>query len=163
MLQSEYEYGTKHTSGFQTSLIKPLFPWWWPQPKLTTTVLQNAFDAPWSGFREIDRGALLDLSFKSRSYIAHSVRWEGMWRDISALTPNTAFAVREECGHSLKSSIKHILTADRRDNPIIPNSGAMFRLQQECAGLLAGNVGFHKHEIELQYNRPLFADIVFQV
>ncbi|CAG2111457.1 unnamed protein product [Medioppia subpectinata] len=164
LFQTEYEYGTKHTTGFQTSFVKPLMPWFWPQPRLTTTVFQQAFDAQWSGYREIDRGLHLDLSFKSRPSIAHSLRWEAIWRDISALTASTAFAVREECGHSLKSSLKHILTWDQRDNAVIPTKGALFRLQQECAGILAGNVGFHKHEVELQLNRPLplLADIVVQ-
>ncbi|XP_054157911.1 sorting and assembly machinery component 50 homolog [Oppia nitens] len=164
LFQSEYEYGTKHTTGFQSQFVKPLVPWLWPQPRLTTTLFQNGFDAPWSGYRETDRGLSMDLSFKSRRSILHTVRWDAVWRDISALTTGTAFAVREECGHSLKSSLKHILTCDRRDNPIIPTAGLLFRLQQECAGLLAGNVGFHKHELELQYNQPLplLRDIVVQ-
>jgi len=46
----------------------------------------------------------------------------------------------------------------------VPSKGTLFRLQQECAGLLAGNVGFHKHELELQLNRPvpLLSDVVIQ-
>lgn len=46
---------------------------------------------------------------------------------------------------------------DWRDSPVIPSRGFMARLQQEFAGYLGpGNVGFHKHEIELQHNIPLF-------
>ncbi len=163
-MQSEYQYGTKHTTGFHSTFIKPLVPWLWPQPKLSGTIFQNGSDAPWSGFRETDRGLMFDFSFKSRPTILHSLRWEGVWRDISSLSTNTSFAVREECGHSLKSSIKHILTCDRRDNPILPSVGGLFKLQQECAGFFGGNVGFHKHEVELQYNVPfLFLnDIVIQ-
>ena len=36
----------------------------------------------------------------------HNLRWEGVWRDLSCLTNATSFAVREQAGHSLKSSLK---------------------------------------------------------
>ena len=36
----------------------------------------------------------------------HSVRWEGVWRDLAALSGNTSFAVRSQAGHTIKSSLK---------------------------------------------------------
>lgn len=65
-------------------------------------------------------------------------------------------------GHSLKSSLKHILTVDKRDNPILPNYGSFFRLNQEYAGL-GGDVGFLKHEIEYQVNQPIGNDFVYSL
>jgi outer membrane protein insertion porin family len=46
---------------------------------------------------------------------------------------------------------------------VIPSRGGYFKLLQEYAGL-GGNVGFHKHELEMQYNTPfpMLKDIVFQ-
>lgn len=163
VLQAEYQYGTKHTTGFNATFIKPIMPWLWPQPKLTTSVFQHGADAPWSGYREIDRGTFIDLSFKSSQFVQHSLRWEGIWREIGCLSNTTGFAVREEAGHTLKSSLKHILTWDKRDNWVLPNYGGMFRLQQEYAGV-GGNVGFHKHQIDLQYNLPFifYKDIILQ-
>eukprot|EP00091_Calanus_sinicus_P010550 TRINITY_DN24453_c0_g1_i1.p1 TRINITY_DN24453_c0_g1~~TRINITY_DN24453_c0_g1_i1.p1 ORF type:complete len:180 (-),score=41.16 TRINITY_DN24453_c0_g1_i1:96-635(-) len=64
-------------------------------------------------------------------------------------------------GHTLKSSLKHILCVDRRDNTIFPNEGTLFKLSQEFAGL-GGNIGFFKNELELQANLPLAEDISLQ-
>ena len=50
---------------------------------------------------------------------------------------------------------------DRRDNPIFPNHGTLFKLSQEFAGL-GGNIGFFKNELELQANLPLAEDISLQ-
>lgn len=37
---------------------------------------------------------------------SHCLRLEGVWRDLRALSRTTSFTVREQAGHSLKSSIK---------------------------------------------------------
>ena len=37
---------------------------------------------------------------------AHNVRWEGTWRELGCLSNTTAFAVREQAGHSLKSLLR---------------------------------------------------------
>ena len=52
---------------------------------------------------------------------------------------------------------------DRRDNPVFPAEGSLFRLSQEFAGI-GGDVGFFKNELELQANLPLFGmdDFVLQ-
>ena len=59
--------------------------------------------------------------------------------------------MREHSGHTLKSSLKHILNVDRRNDPIFPSQGTLLRLSQEFAGL-GGNIGFFKNELELQVN-----------
>ena len=64
------------------------------------------------------------------------------------------FSVREQCGHTLKSSLRHILTVDRRDNSVFPSEGSLFKLAQEFAGL-GGDIGFFKNELESQVNVPL--------
>ena len=62
--------------------------------------------------------------------MAHSLQWEGIWRELSCVDRGTSFAVRQQCGHTLKSAVKHILTVDRRDNPIFPGEGSLFKLSQ---------------------------------
>ena len=64
-------------------------------------------------------------------------------------------------GHTLKSALRHILCVDRRDNPIFPKEGTLFKLNQEFAGL-GGNIGFFKNELELQANLPLTEDFTLQ-
>lgn len=36
---------------------------------------------------------------------SQSLKWEGVWRELGCLAPGASFAVREESGHSLKSSL----------------------------------------------------------
>ena len=46
-----------------------------------------------------------------------------------------SYIVREQCGHTLKSSLRHILSVDRRDNSVFPTEGSLFKLVQEYAGI----------------------------
>jgi len=158
-LQGEYTYGTHKTSGINVSLLKPFHND--ARASVTGSVYQSGTDFPWSGFRQVDRGVLLDLSFKSAEDVTHSLRYDAAWRELACLDRATPFAVRQEAGHSLKSAIRHILTVDKRDSSIFPTEGALIRLNQELAGL-GGNIGYLKHEAELQYNLPLPFDITVQ-
>jgi len=158
-LQAEYTYGTKKSSSFNISLAKPL-----PgstKPTLTGNLFQATGEFPASGFKNINRGLLLDLSFISAPQVAHNLQWEGVWRDLSAVNRSCSFAVREHSGHTLKSALKHILSVDRRDDTIFPREGTLFRLNQEFAGI-GGNIGFFKNELELQANVPIYNDISAQ-
>lgn len=87
------------------------------------------------------------------------MQWEGSWRQLEASSRQTSFAVREQSGHSFKSSLRHIMTVDHRDHPIFPSSGVLLKLVQEYAGL-GGDVAFVKHDSELQANVPLPAGLV---
>lgn len=40
---------------------------------------------------------------------------------------SSAFDVRQESGHKIKSALRHILTFDKRDAQIFPSSGTLFR------------------------------------
>ncbi|XP_066991173.1 sorting and assembly machinery component 50 homolog A isoform X2 [Anabrus simplex] len=158
-LQTEYSYGSKRTTGFNVSLSKPL------RGKMnsvfTSTIFQVGSEWPWSGYKQIERGLLFDVAFTSAPKVKHNLQWEAAWRDLSTLTRSAAFQVREQAGPSLKSSLRHILSVDRRDAPIFPTTGALFQLTTEFAGL-GGNVGFFKNEMLLQGNFPLTSDMVIQ-
>lgn len=158
-VQTEYHYGTKHSSGFNVTVSKPFLGWL--NPRITGAVFRQAADFTWSGFRQVDRGLLTELLFESTPGVHHSLRWEALWRELSGLTPTIPFVVREEMGHSLKSSLKHVVTVDRRDNSVLPTEGGYFRLHQELAGL-GGDIGFLKHEVECQVNVPISRDFVLQ-
>lgn len=153
-LKADYSYGTRRTNTFNASFSKPLTK---NEATATASIFQQMAEyTNSSGFKELNRGVVLDLNFISAPRVAHNLSWEGVWRDISCSNKGTAFAVREHAGHTLKSSLKHILTVDRRNNPIFPSSGSFFRLNQEFAGL-GGDIGFFKNEVEVQGNLPLNA------
>jgi len=158
-LQADYTYGSKRSSSFNISLLKPIFG------PLKSNISGNIFQAmgeqPASGFKQLDRGFLADLSFLSAPQVVHNLQYEAVWRNLSCLNKSSSFAVREQAGHTLKSAIRHILCVDRRDNAIFPTEGTLFRLSQEFAGL-GGNIGFFKNEVEVQANVPLGADISVQ-
>ncbi len=159
-LQLDYTHGTKKTSAFNAGLVKPIHGR--ARTNVSGSVFQQMAEFPPSGFKELNRGLLLDVSFMSAPQIVHTLQWEGVWRQLSGLTRTCAFSVREQSGHSLKSAVKHVLTVDRRDEPVFPSEGSLFRLSQEYAGL-GGDIGFFKNELELQANVPLFdPDFVLQ-
>ena len=123
-------------------------------PSLSCSAFQQMGEFPWSAYKELNRGFLLDLSFLSAPQVAHNLQYEASWRNLSCLNNSSAFAVREHCGHTLKSALKHVLSVDRRDNTVFPTEGSLFKLSQEFAGL-GGDVGFFKNELETQINVPL--------
>merc|ERR1712173_236338 len=158
-LQADYTYGTKKSSNFNLSLLKPLRGKL--RSALTGNIYQSNAEHPSSGFKQLDRGLLADFAFTSAPHVQHNLQYETVWRNISCLTRAAAFAVRENSGHSLKSSLRHILCVDRRDSPVFPTRGSFFKLIQEFAGL-GGNVGFFKNELELQANLPMSEDFTLQ-
>ena len=95
-LQADYTYGTKKTSNFNISLVKPL------RGKLKTNLTGNIFQSngeyQQSGFKELDRGLLADLAFRSAPNVSHNLQYEAVWRNISSLNRAAAFAVREHSG-----------------------------------------------------------------
>ncbi|XP_077994209.1 sorting and assembly machinery component 50 homolog A-like [Glandiceps talaboti] len=154
---SEYSYGTKKSSGFHVSFIKPFKGDL--QKSFTASAFKVMSDFVPSGYRDTDKGVSLDLSFPS-VVGKQSLRWEGVWRELSCLSRTTSFAVREEAGHTLKSSLKHVYTCDTRNEAIFPTGGYFIRLNQELAGYTGGDVKFLKEEVELQFNQSLFWDSV---
>lgn len=158
-LSGEYTYGSKSTIGYGLNFVKPFID----DPKISLTFggYQVGGEYPWSGYRETDRGLIIDYAFPTR-FGSHNVRWEGVWRELGALSSSTAFSVREQSGHSIKSSLKHTWTRDQRDDHVIPNNGYLVRVTQELAGL-GGDVNHIKYEKELQVSKMVFLDTVFQL
>lgn len=132
-----------------------------PDIRLGASVYKGIVEFPWSSFKETSRGTSINLTFPS-IFGSHCLKWEGIWRDMRSLNKTTSFAVREQAGHTLKSSIQHVFTRDNRDDKILPNRGTFFKLTQEYAGI-GGNVEFIKNDAELQYNLPLVLDSVLQL
>ncbi|XP_023342302.1 sorting and assembly machinery component 50 homolog A [Eurytemora carolleeae] len=62
-LQADYTYGTKKSSSFNISFLKPFFGAF--KSNVTGNIYQAVGEHPGSGYKELDRGFLADLSFLS--------------------------------------------------------------------------------------------------
>lgn len=78
---------------------------------------------------------------------------------MSCCSRDTAFEIRERAGPDLKSSLKFLLTLDKRDLVTFPTNGPFIQLTSELAGL-GGDVGFLKNELRLEFNKTLIQDYV---
>ncbi|XP_071831955.1 sorting and assembly machinery component 50 homolog [Apostichopus japonicus] len=156
-LSLEYSRGSRQSTGYNLTFSKPIFNEL--SKRLTVQGFKSSGEYLLSSFREIGRGAYVDYTFPGPLGL-QSLRWEGVWRELSCLTRASSFPVREQCGHSLKSSLKHIFARDTRDEPVCPSRGYLVKLSQEFAGYTGGDVKFVKGEGELQLNQYLFWDIV---
>lgn len=158
-LFAEYSYGSRHTKIFNVGFFKPFFLDL--DAGFSSNIYQHEVEWPPSGYKLIERGTSIDLTFFSLNKIKHNIQWEGSWRELGVMNRYAAFRVREDAGHTLKSSIRHILSLDYRDSPIFPNYGTFLQLTTEFAGL-GGNVGFLKNELHVQQNFEVFPDTVIQ-
>ncbi|KAH9636856.1 hypothetical protein HF086_017811 [Spodoptera exigua] len=187
-LAAEYSMGYRSSSNFSVAATKP-FPHKPLVPVLAATVYQQNHEYPWSGYRLLDRGALLDLAFKTSPATRHNVQWEGMVRDTAVLSKTTSFKVRESSGqyrrakgggrggcgsrvpsysHSLlppgpqmKSILRHIVCVDHRDEPMFPTRGTWMQFTSELAGL-GGGVAHLRTELLAQANHSLRPELVLQ-
>ncbi|KAF3859476.1 hypothetical protein F7725_021875 [Dissostichus mawsoni] len=155
-LTFQFSYGTKETS-YGLSFFKP-------QPgNFERNLILNLYKVtgqfPWSSLKETDRGASAEFNFPL-GMTNHTLKWEGVWRELGCLARSASFAVREESGHSLKSALSHTVSIDSRNSAIFPSRGALLRINQELAGYTGGDASFLKEDFELQLNKRLFWDSV---
>lgn len=158
-LQTEYSYGSKRSNNFNVSFIKPFRGK--RNPVFTTSIYQATAEWPVSGYKELNKGLLLDFGFNSLPLIKHNFQWEGVIQELSVLSRSSSFDVREESGLSLKSALRHILSVDLRDDTIFPSCGSLFKLTSEYAGA-GGDVGFIKNDAFIQTNYSIVEDFVLQ-
>jgi outer membrane protein assembly factor BamA len=81
-------------------------------------------------------------------YLSHVIRLNMIWRQFYA-TGKTAFQVREYAGHSTKFSIENVLSYDKRDRQILPETGYFAKYGVELAALV-GDSSFVRNELFLQ-------------
>ncbi|XP_061085890.1 sorting and assembly machinery component 50 homolog B isoform X2 [Conger conger] len=158
-LTFQFSYGTKETS-YGLSFFKP-------QPgnfdrNFSLNLYKVTGQFPWSSLRETDRGVSTDINFPIWR-TNHTLKWEGVWRELACLGRTASFAVREESGHSLKSSLSHAMVIDTRNSAIFPRRGALLKINQELAGYTGGDASFLKEDVELQLNKRLLWDSVLSV
>ena len=82
---------------------------------------------------------------------AHALQAEYVLRD-TRLTTNATVAQFDDAGESIKSSLTHEYTLDRRDNPLFPSTGGALTITNEFSGgeYTGGTALFSKHEFVAQ-------------
>jgi len=86
----------------------------------------------------------------------HEFGYSGIWRQVTGLAGNASPTIRADAGDSFKSSLTHTWINDKRDYPMLPNSGYLMKTVSELAGVgpLQGDVAFFKSEAESQIALP---------
>ncbi|XP_031549193.1 sorting and assembly machinery component 50 homolog [Actinia tenebrosa] len=155
-LKADLGFGTKTKSSYQLVYTKPVSIN--PSKSFQVGVQKATTDYPTSSHKELTHGVNFSYTLPSNLGV-HTIGWEGVWRNLTGMEPRTSFSVRKNAGHSLKSSLTHMLVADTRDHPSFPTEGSLFKLTQELAGL-GGDVQFLKNNIETQKNVEIREDVV---
>lgn len=84
----------------------------------------------------------------------HLFTYEAVWRHLISYM-DSAFEIREQSGHSLKSSIKYTNLIDCRDHSALPTSGGYLKTSLELAGL-GGDVKFFRYNSDYQFTKTFF-------
>jgi len=87
----------------------------------------------------------------------HNMRYELGWRSIADLQDKVSFAVREDAGHSMKSSVKHTLKIDLAKDTEAPETSVL-KLETEVAGI-GGGASFLKNTLDFMYRLPFWGGL----
>ncbi|AEO64479.1 098ef302-66c3-4479-8a8d-9f1054e42a9f [Thermothielavioides terrestris] len=128
-----------------------------PDLRLSLEALRSATQKPWASHEEHLTGANLRLAWLAGNSDSHAIAYSAAWRQLTGLTGTASPTVRADAGDSVKSSLTHTFTRDRRDNPMLPQSGYLIRTISELAGWgpLRGDVSFAKTEVEASGALPV--------
>lgn len=140
--------GTRTRSAYNATFSTPINGN--PDLRLAVEALRSATQKPWASHEEQLTGANLRLAWLTENTDTHALAYSTVWRQLTGLAATASPTVRADAGDSLKSSLTHTFTRDRRDNPMLPQSGYLLRTASELAGWgpLNGDVSFAKTEVE---------------
>ncbi|PYH81434.1 Yip1-domain-containing protein [Aspergillus uvarum CBS 121591] len=147
--------GTRTRSAYQATFDTPLFSD--PDFRLELGGIASATQKSWASHEEVLKGGWSKLRWISSSGHHHEFGYNGFWRQMTGLSENASSTVRADAGDSVKSSVFHSWTKDRRDNALLPSRGYYAKAFNELAGWgpLKGDVSFWKSEIETQAAVPV--------
>jgi outer membrane protein insertion porin family len=147
--------GTRTRSAYNATFSAPINGN--PDLRLAVEALRSATQKPWASHEEHLTGANLRLAWLAENNDSHAVAYSGVWRQLTGLAATASPTVRADAGDSLKSSLTHTFTRDRRDSPTLPQSGYLLRAISELAGWgpLNGDVSFAKTEMEASGALPV--------
>jgi outer membrane protein insertion porin family len=147
--------GTRTRSAYNATFSAPINGN--PDLRLAVDALRSATQKPWASHEEQLTGANLRLAWLTETKDSHALAYSGVWRQLTGLAATASPTVRADAGDSLKSSLTHTFTRDRRDNPMLPQRGYLLRTISELAGWgpLNGDVSFAKTEVEASGALPV--------
>lgn len=147
--------GTRTRSAYQAAFDTPILSD--PDFRLEVGGIASATQKSWASHEEALKGGWAKLRWMSQNGHRHEMGYNGFWRQITDLAQNASSTVRTDAGDSVKSSVFHSWTNDRRDNPLLPSRGYYAKAFNELAGWgpLKGDVSFWKSELETQGAVPI--------
>ncbi|KAI1291349.1 outer membrane protein, OMP85 family [Xylaria venustula] len=147
--------GTRTRSAYSAEFSTPINNN--PNVKLSLDGLASSTHKPWASHEELLKGGGLRLNWAKENGDRFQVGYSGTWRQLTGLAATASPTVRSDAGDSVKSSITYLFQRERRDNPMLPQSGYTVKTTTELAGWgpLGGDVGFSKSEVELAGALPL--------
>lgn len=152
--------GTRTRSAYSASFTTPVNSN--PDLQFSLEGLASSTQKPWASHEEVVKGGNARLAWLSRSSSGavdtHTVSYLQAWRQLTGLTSTASPTIRADAGDSVKSSLSHVFTRDRRDNPMLPQNGYLLKASSELAGWgpLGGDVSFTKYEVEASGAKPIY-------
>lgn len=141
--------GTRTRSAYSAAFSAPVDSN--PDLRLSFEGMSADTHKTWASHEEVSKGGTVRAAWLSPSRDLHNLAYSGTWRQITGLSAAASPTVRADAGDSMKSAVSYTFTRDRRDNPMLPQSGYLVRAITELAGVgpLRGDVAFSKSEFEV--------------
>lgn len=153
-LNAHGSLGTRTRSAYSLAFDSPILSN--PDLKFQLNGFASSTLKSWASHEEVLRGGNTKLQWRSKTGHRHEFGYSGIWRQVTGLAENASPTVRAEAGDSFKSSLTHTWINDKRDNPMLPQSGYLMKTISELAGYgpLKGDAAFFKSEAESQVALP---------
>ncbi|ORY63846.1 surface antigen-domain-containing protein [Pseudomassariella vexata] len=155
LLSLNASIGTRTRSAYSADFSTPLFSN--PDLRLSFDGIMSSTQKPWASHEEAVKGGGVKLGWLNQSGDKYHVGYSGLWRQVTGLHDRASPTIRGDAGDSVKSALSTSFLRDRRDNPMLPQSGYLFRTASELAGWgsLGGDVAFSKSEMEVAGAVPI--------
>ena len=149
--------GTRTRSAYQAAYEQPVFAGIEGDLRGEIGGLASSTQNSFASHEEVLKGAWAKARWVGDGGIRQELAYNGVWRQITGLASDASPTVRGDAGDSFKSSVMHTWVRDRRDNPLLPQSGYFTKTILELAGWgpLQGDVAFAKSEIQTQGAIPI--------
>ncbi|EPQ27552.1 uncharacterized protein PFL1_05090 [Pseudozyma flocculosa PF-1] len=153
-LQGSATFGTRTKQAFNLQFAMPLLANADHVASLTAFSSERDLTAFSSAFESI-KGfkAAVSSNVSASPAIQHEFAYEASLRGLGRLLPDASISMRKLATQpTVKSSLSHTVIQDTRDDPVLPGSGAYFKLVQELAGF-GGDASHYRAEMELSLGR----------
>ncbi|KAJ1501373.1 hypothetical protein HMI54_010032 [Coelomomyces lativittatus] len=144
-------FGTRTHSSFETVFKKPNLRHLNSSWQLVSLQQHNSHS--YASHEVLARTIAIKYLWPSR-WGQHTLSYDLSWREIFKVANAASLLIRQDAGHSLKSSLLHSFVRDTRDHTTLPSRGYLCQVETEWAGL-GGNVNHLKNQVVLQANLPL--------